>query len=557
MEDDSDTSRSLAGTNGLPDRQWLGSLGVLVLSILLVTSLVAGFVALGTDEASAQAGFSSGDVDLEAFVSDNTFTPGQAAQLDLQIANDASIGDGSSPASTGTTTTARNVRVEVDEKRAPISVETGEQSIGSIGMEEPRNVPIEIEVPDHADPGEYEIEVELEYSQTRRVFDIGGIQGDRTRTVTRDIDIVIDDSARFELRDAGTEAQVGDSGLMTAEIENVGGETAEELTVELASTSQRVGFGESASETARVTSLEPGETAPIAYDVTFGDRASVRGYPLDATVTFEDSDGITNSDETTLDVTPRAEQTFAIENVESTLRVGEDGDLLGTVENTGSETANSVVVRYADDAATLVPVEDRVAVGALDPGESADFRLPIEVTREAEALPRALDLSVRYRNADNELRTFEDVDAFAEIEQRRDQFLVSFEDRELASGDSRLVDVEVTNNLDQPVTDIEAQLFADDPLDSDDDEGYVESLDPGESTTMTFELNADGSATAKTYPISFDFRYDDQRGNSQLSDTTRIAITVTEPDDGGLPLLPIGIVLIIVGAAGAYWYRRA
>jgi len=528
----------------------------LILTTLLVTSLAVGFVVIGSDEASAQSGFSSGNVDLDAFIADNTSTPGQSSELSLQIANDASIGDGSSPSSTETTTTARNVRVTVDEQRAPVSVETGEQSIGSVGPNEPRTVPIDIDVPVSAEPGVYEIEVELKYSHTRRIFDVGGIQGDRTRTVTRDIDIVIDDSARFELRDAGTDAQVGDSGPMTAEIENVGGERAEDLTVELARTSQRVSFGESESETARVPSLDPGETALIDYDVTFGDRASVRGYPLDATVSFDNPDGIAETDETTLDVTPRAEQTFAIEDVESTLRVGEDGDLLGTVRNTGSETVQSAVVRYNDDSANLVPIEDRVAVGTLDPDESAEFRLPIDVTREAEALPRSIDLSVQYRNVDNERRTYEKVDAFAEMEQRRDQFLIDFEDRELSSGESRLVDVEVTNNLDQPVTDIEAQLFADDPLDSDDDEGYVEELAPGESTTMTFELNAAGTATAKTYPISFDFRYDDERGNSQLSDTTRVAITVTEPEDGGLPWLPIvGVVLIIVGA-GAYWYRR-
>jgi len=318
------------------------------LTALLVTSLAAGFVAVGSDEASAQTGFSSGSVNLDAFVADNTLTPGQTSELTLQIANEGEIRDGSAPSTTETTTTARNVRVEVDERRAPVSVETGKQSIGSVGAEEPRNVPIEIDVPERAEPGAYEIEVELEYRHTRRIFDVGGIQGDRTRTVTRDIDIVIDDGARFDLRDAGTDAQVGDNGPMTAEIENVGGERAEDLTVELARTSQRVSFGESASETARVAALDPGDTALIDYDVTFGDRASVRGYPLDATVSFDTPDGIAETDETTLDVTPRAEQTFAIEDVESTLRVGEDGDLLGTVRNTGSETARSTVVRYND-----------------------------------------------------------------------------------------------------------------------------------------------------------------------------------------------------------------
>ena len=98
-------------------------------------------------------------------------------------------------------------------------------------------------------------------------------------------------------------------------------------------------------------------------------------------------------------------------------------------------------------------------------------------------------------------------------------------------------------------------MFTDDPLDSDNDEGFVEELAPGETVTMTFDLDADAGATPNTYPISFDFRYDDERGNSQLSDTTRVAIHVAEAE-GGLPWLLIATVVLIGAGAGAYVYQR-
>ena len=223
------------------------------------------------------------------------------------------------------TTTARNVRVEVDGEDAPISVETAEKSVGSVTTEEPREVPIEIDVPEDAEEGEYEIEVELEYRHTSRVFDVGGTQGDRSHTVTREVDIVIDDAPRFDLTELDTVAQIDDSGATTAEIENVGGERAEDLTVELTSTSQRVSFGDSTSETASVSSLAPGETATIEYDVRFGPRASERAYPFDATVSYEDPDGIPGTDtQATLEVTPMAEQTIGL--VVGALDAGSDAE---------------------------------------------------------------------------------------------------------------------------------------------------------------------------------------------------------------------------------------
>jgi len=469
------------------------------------------------------------------FVADNTFTPGSTEELTLQVANDGEIRDGSSPETTETTTTARNVRVEVDEKRAPISVETGKTSIGSLGTEEPRDVPIEIDVPENAEPGTYEIEVELEYRQTRRIFTRGGIQGDRSRTVTRDVDIVIDDAARFELRELETSAQVADSGPLTAEIENVGGERATDITVELTSASQRVTFGESGSESASLAGLDPGETATIEYDLTFGERASLREYPLEATVSFEDPNGIPGTDaRPMLDVTPVAKQTFAIDGIESTLRVGEDGDLYGTVTNTSPVTASSVVVRYDDEYPNIVPIERDVAVGTVEPGESADFRLPIELSREAEAVPKSVDMAVTYRNEDNELRQFDDVDAFVEVAEQRDEFLIDVDDRTVEAGSSTRIDIRVTNNLDQTVTDVEAKLFTDSPLSSGgDDEGYVETLAPDESVTITFEIAADAGTTPRTYPLQMDFRYDDERDNSKVSDTYRTAIDVTEATDRG------------------------
>ncbi|THE65467.1 exo-alpha-sialidase [Salinadaptatus halalkaliphilus] len=453
-------------------------------------------------------------------------------------------------------TTARNVRLEPDDDTTDLSVRSGETAIGAVSETQPGQSTLVVDVPDDAEAGTYSVNVDVSYSYTYQQSS-SGVTYDRTASRTKTIDLVVDDDARFELVSATTDAQVGDSGTLEAVVENTGDETAHDVSVALESLSGGLVFGESAQDTARIDELEAGETTTVTYDVSVAPDTTQRQYTLDGTVQFRTEDGLQRVDDSpSVGVIPQAEQQFSLSDIESDLYVGEDGDLHGTVTNVGPNHAENVVVRYTDESPNVVPIETAVAVGTLEAGESETFRLPLEISGEAEAVDRAIDLAVQYRNSDFEQRLYEDLEIVTSVSAQRDQFLVDVQDRELAAGEEKHVDVEITNNLDQTVTDVEARLFASDPLDSDDDEAFIQELEPGESTTMTFALEADPTATAKTYPISFDFRYDDERGTSKLSDTTRVAIDVTE-SEGGLPLTLIGVIVLTGLGAGAYVYQRS
>ncbi len=522
----------------------------LAFAILLVVSIVGPTIAMG------QGGIITGEPRLSVDAPDSKLTPGTTTELELQISNDGRVGLGS-PENRDVVTAARNVRVEV-EGDGPIEIETSRQSIGTVTENEPRTVPIAVTVPEGADTGEFELDVELRYSHTSRIERGAGVMNDRSRTVTRSVDVEIADEPRFEITNVSTDAQIGDRGVMDVTLENIGTQNASDVRLGLETTSPRFAFGAGESESVRAGTLEPGEATIVSYDVAIDSEASVREFALDGTVRYTDPDGVDGvEDGLSAGVEPLAKQRFSLGDIESTLRVGEDGKLRGTVTNDGPNPAESVIVRFADESPNVVPIEDSVAVGTLDAGESASFELPIELTRGAEAIPKTFDMAVTYRNAENERRAFEDLDATAEIAEQRDEFELEIDDRTITAGTDRLIDVQVTNNLDEPVTDVEAKLFTDGPLGSDDDEGYVERLEPGETTSMTFRLSAAADATPRTYPIQMDFRYDDASGTSKVSDTYRTAIDVTEADEEDSPGLVVGavvVVLVLLGG-GLYWRR--
>lgn len=249
---------------------------------------------------------------------------------------------------------------------------------------------------------------------------------------------------------------------------------------------------------------------------------------------------------------------FSVTEVDDSLRVGEEGKITGTIENIGRRDATDAGVSFAPNSETVVALENNIAVGDIPAGESTRFSIPVEVTSDAEAVPKRFDLPVSFRDHNGIRQSDDDPDFLVDVASQRDAFLIEPADSAIEAGATDTLDIELTNNLDEPVTDIEGKLFADDPLSSENDETYTETLDPGETATVTVDISAGGDATIKTYPVSMDFRYTDSNGDSKLSDSYRTAISVTEPTDdgGGLPIGPLLLVLLVVAGGGAFLWRR-
>ncbi|ELY87054.1 COG1361 S-layer family protein [Natrinema altunense] len=534
------------------------TLGCLLVVVLITTA--------GIGPALAQSGQRSGQVvgqpDITIESSAGELTPGTSVELPLSITNRGQIDRAGPSQYEQRVTTARGLSLDFQDENSPIDVDSGPVSVGNVPTGTRGVSPVRVTIPEHLEPGSYELPVEYEYSYTRVVeySQASAEYNDLTRTRTATLTIEVEDKPQFEVVGVESNAQVGDRNDVSVTLRNTGTKTARDASVTAKSQTAEMSFGAGPeTSTGYVGEWKPDETKTVTYSIALSDDAPHRGYSLGLNVGYTDSDGIERtSPPLETGISTAAEQSFALENVSSTLRVGEDGSISGTVTNTGPKRVNSTVVRFTDEESpNVIPIERSVAVGSLEPGDSASFRLPIEVSSEAEAGAKSLNFAVRYRNSEAEIRQYTKLDVTADIAPERDQFDVDVQESTITAGGERAISVSVTNELNQTVTDVEARIFADDPLDTgDDDTGYVESLEPGESVTMTFELSAAESATEKTYPVSFDFRYDDERNKSQLSNTIRVPMSVTAADGG----FPLSLVLItgslLIGAVGVFWYRR-
>ena len=354
---------------------------------------------------------------------------------------------------------------------------------------------------------------------------------------------------QFHVVDTASTVAVGDTGTVSLTVENAGSVPVSDATVTLQSDSPDVVFGESASATRFVGEWAPGETRTVEYDATATGAADTRRYALTATVAYEDpthDEG--RSRDISVGLTPEPEQGFSLSNVSTDLRVGQEGTVRGTVTNEGTSVARNVVIQFTAGNGSVSPLETEYSVGTLRAGESAPVAFDAEVSRTATPGPRQFSFVATYRNSEGEPRRSDDLLTRQHVGPGGDAFTVEAVDATYAPGEGGALTVQVTNSANETVSDVSANLFADDPVAVDDGEAFVAELAPGESTTMTFGVSTDGDALSKTYPVSVDLRYEDSDGDAHVSDSHRVAVAVAESDEesgGGLPLTAVGL-----GAAG-------
>ena len=540
-------------------------LASLVLIVLLTLPAVSAQT-VGTTPQSSESSQVIGSPDIEIASSDNRLQTGTTQTVSVQVANSGDITRAGPSQLESRVTTARNVRFEVDDRRLPdgLEVRSGPVLAGLVPEGGISPIRFTFDVSDELDAGTYRLPVTVSYDYTRLAERTAGGETryrDFSTEETEYVTVVVEDDARFSVESVRSEVIAGDSADYILRVENTGVKTARSPRVTLTADATGVFFGGLGTGQATKTvsvgdTLSPGEGARVSVTAAADSDVTPASYPVDATVRYESTGGVTHeSPPSTVSLTVGDEQSFEVTGVESSLRVAEDGDLTGVIRNQGPRNVSNAVVVFDPESDNVNPSSREYAVGSLPVGESAEFDYTVAVSSEANEGPRRSSVVVEYRDLEDDRRTSQPIDVVYDVAPERDEFALR-SDVSLSAGSSTVAEVEVTNVKGERLTNIQARMFTDDPLDGGGDESYVRSLEPGESTTVSFDLSAGGGATPKTYAATVDFRYDDADNDSQISDTYRVPVEVTASGGGGgggTPVLPIAILLVAVGVA---WWKR-
>jgi hypothetical protein len=259
-----------------------------------------------------------------------------------------------------------------------------------------------------------------------------------------------------------------------------------------------------------------------------------------------------------LTLTVRPEAVLAVTNVVTeSLNVGTEGYLNLTVTNAGAEPATNAIVRIARNGQSpITPVDSSAYVGAFAPGQSVNLRYKVAVSSEAAAQSYPIDVVVGYDDRDGINRSGRPVTIGVPIGGKIG-FAVVSEPATVAAGEKQVLEVVYKNTGAATVAAAQARLSAVDPFTSSDDTAYLGDMKPGEEKTARFEVAADKGATAKEYGLDSEIRYRDALDNSQISDTMKVPVTVTE--SGSMfssPIVLAVIALVVIGGVYLVYRRR-
>lgn len=614
----------------MPSRSLSSEARLAIVAVVFVGLLVGGVAVANASDA-------------EVVLPDDTVVAGQETTLVLEVTHRADgVGD-----------SMQGVIVRLDEGDAPLTVRTAGESLGNVPIGATRTVTFDVVVDDDAEPGTYEMELEVDHA-------------DGTETI--DVEITVEERAKFTVVDVKTDVHVGEPGTVELELENVGTDAARNTTVELQAPDPGFDIGGATTFSRTFAGeWEQGETRTLRVAARASGDTEARPHAIDLSVRFYDDLGVRRSDDPRqagVEVGPPQE--FRIGNVSSTLRVGEDGRLTATLKNYGDRQLKNATAVLESPNPNVNVRDAEQFVGTLDPGETAEIAYQVGLTDDAEAGERNLPFVVRYRTPGDEVvfsdqvdlagvevapaqefeitdaestlqvgkdgtvnativnradRTVENAVAILEspnpnvdvrdpewflgtlgpnesteasfrvglredaepgdrvlplvvryrtpyednvlsdqldvpvsIDEAIDPFAIEAVDETIAQGETIRYEVIVENVGTERYTDIEAQLFANPPLSTTDDEAYIAELEPGETEVIAFGIEADDDATPKTYPLSVDFRYEDEVGDRYLTDRLRLPVEVEESE---LSPIVIGMVLLLVAvlAAIGYWQR--
>lgn len=368
--------------------------------------------------------------------------------------------------------------------------------------------------------------------------------------------VTIDDRTDdFELSNVESNVQVGDTGTVELTIRNAG--TAKEgVSVTLDSTNGQILFGNSTSATQFVGAWEANATKTIRFQTTATPDASVESYALNTKVNYQSSDGQSvASQQLSMRITPLAEQTFDLHETNTTLRIGRDGYINGTVTNTGPLPVVEATVRLGN-LSGIESERGTYPLGDLAVGETANFTFPVSVTGGAVG-PQQIQYTIIYTGPADNRQADTKLLSGVYVGSREPLLTTAIDDATVTVQETEVMNVSVTNHGNETLRNIQAIPNVSGSLEISPTSLFVSSLEPGETSTLQLEIDADDVENPSQIPLTIDFQYETASNEIRQIQAPPVGIEVVAAESGLItgPTV-VGAVLVIVVVGSLILYLR-
>lgn len=474
-----------------------------------------------------------GEPNLTVGLSDDTLRPGETATLSVVVANDADLKQASlsNPALNERVTTARAVEVELRET-GPVSVRTGTHLVGSIPDGAAVTLPFAVSVDADARPGTYEVPVEVTYTYTSQVSELIGAAQQNTETVTRTLKVRVESAPVFRVVDTDADLRAGGAGPVSVTVENVGRTAAHDTQFTLRSPDPSLSPGEGATRFA--DRWAPGERRTLEYTVRTAESVRPAPYTLELAPSYRDGEGRVVTPETLLvGVTPVTDSRFGVIDVSSTAVAEGPGTVSLSLRNDGATELSEATVRLVTSGGLAVDGGQSGArfVERWAPGEVRTVTYDVRAGPDTAAGTYSLTAAVEYTDADGVRDTTRPLPVGVEVS-APPAFTVESVESDAVTGGSGTVALTLRNAGDRSISGATVALAA--PATGVGVDGgqsgtrFVGDWAPGETRTVTYEVQAAPTTAAGTYTLSATVGYESGT-NTVTARPLQVGIPVANP----------------------------
>jgi hypothetical protein len=232
------------------------------------------------------------------------------------------------------------------------------------------------------------------------------------------------------------------------------------------------------------------------------------------------------------------------------IRAGGTGTITLDVKNSGALEAYDVTAEIVPGS-SVSPIGQASFLGDMPGGSSVTTQLKASVSSKAIAQNSSVDILINYEDARNLPRqSLLTIGVMIEAKLDFEVEPVQVEGH-LTPGSKAVIAIPIVNAGDYVADDAVARInivnpFATAPFSTTDDTSVIGTLEPGEIGLAKFNISVDSDALPEPYMLEVQVEYFDSLGNSYMSDTMRIAVTVEQPY--GLPIWAL-VLISIAGVA--------
>jgi len=376
--------------------------------------------------------YSNGPELSAAIQGTNEFSPGLDTEIVILVENRGLI-DMKFVKATDITpdyspTTAKAVKATLTPGDSSLTVKSDPQILGDVPSGYYKPAQFEINIPQDAKEGNYELLLNVDYEYMYNADQSGTDAISYTfkqESKELPVRIIIKPSLHLKIESVNSEElYAGGEGYVTMKIKNDGSDDGRETAVFI----QPVGKSPvtPVEDSVYIGDMNSGDTVDVRFKVSVSkDADPTQVYPVQVYATYKNyEDQVKKTASVSVGTGFKGRIQFESTGDPTVVRSGEDALIYVTYRNTGDSTAYqaegriSVVDPFSSD-------DSNVYLGDLKPGDSVQGVYKVKVSADATAKEYALDSEIRYNDAENNNYVSDTVKALVTVEKKSDSAMLT------------------------------------------------------------------------------------------------------------------------------------